>query len=321
MGAIDPGLAADCATVASRWATGPWLAADVQAERGAGVSAPSGSLEAYAVVIDVDNGRSFHFEALVLDDFRRSALHTHPDNARIPNLSSVDPAESRVLESVEFGNRIIRVERISLWTSNPINAVDAVLMTESARSDYSSSTGTNAVASVLLTLPTRAYHTDAADYYRAPGERQLAPFKVNVPLASGESLEENRLEVKALNRKGNEIELRAASGASDCNLVNGSLVNVFMTNIVGFDHACEFIRAEYQVLGPATEGEVSFFFDGQIVSDEGHVFHGLPVHGVLLQSLENRFINLPGDLRGIANYGWARILKTEHRVSDPEEEG
>ena len=94
---------------------------------------------------------------------------------------------------------------------------------------------------------------------------------------------------------------------------------VFMTNITGFDHTCEFTRAEYQVLGPATEGELSFFFDGQIVSDEGHVYHGLPVHGVLLQSLENRFINLPGGVRAIANYGWARILKTEHRITDPEQ--
>jgi len=147
----------------------------------------------------------------------------------------------------------------------------------------------------------------------------LAPFKVNVPLAAGESLEQNALAVKALNRKGIETELRAAVGARNCNLVNGSLVNVFMTNIIGFDHTCEFTRAEYQVLGPATEGEVSFFFDGQIVSDEGHVFHGLPVHGVLLQSLQNAYVNLPGGLRGIANYGWARILKTQSRVSDPEE--
>ena len=319
MGVIDPDLAADCAAIASRWETGQWLASDLQAERGAGVSAPTGSLEAYAVVVDVDRARSFHFEALVLDDFRSSSQHTHPDNARVPNLSSVDPAESRVLENVEFGNRIIRVERISSWTANPINAVDAVLMTESARSDYSSSTGTNAVASVVLTLPTRAYHTDAADYYRAPGERQLAPFKVNIPLAPGESLEQNALTVKALNRKGDEIELKAASDARDCNLVNGSLVNVKMNGIFGFGKTCDFDKAEYQVFGPAIEGEVSFFFDGQIVSDEGHVFHGLPVHGVLLQSLANRFINLPGGLRGIANYGWARILKTQHRVSDPEE--
>jgi hypothetical protein len=319
MGVIDAELAADCDGIAARWASGEWMDQDVTAERGAGVSMPDGSLEGYAAVINVDAGRSFHFEALVLDDFRRSALHTHPDHSRVPSLADVDPPESRVLESVQFGNRVIRVERISSWTANPVNAVDALLMTESARSDYSSSVDINAVASVIMTLPTRAYHTDAEDFYQAESGRQLPPFKVSVPLAAGESLQQNALRVKAVNRKGVETELKAASGARDCNLINGSLVNVFMTNVVGFGHTCEFIRAEFQVLGPATEGEVSFFFDGQIVSDEGHVFHGLPVHGVLLQSLGNRFINLPGGDRGIANYGWARILKTQHRVSDPEE--
>ena len=320
MGAIDADLSADCTAIANRWATGPWRAADTEAERGAGVSAPSGSLEAYAVVIDVDSGQSFHFEALVLDDFRRSALHTHPDNARVPNLASVDPAESRVLENVQFGNRVIRVERISSWTANPINAVDAVLMTESARSDYTSSTEINAVASVLLTFPTRAYHTDAADYYQVPGERQLAPFKVHVPLASGESLEQNKLVVRALNRAGHKIEIKATLGARNCDLVNGSMVRVFMTNFINFDYTCDFVRAEFRVLGAAIEGELSFYFNGQIVSDEGHVFHGLPVHGVLRQKLENGFINLPGGVRGIASYGWARTLKTQHRVTDPEQD-
>jgi hypothetical protein len=316
MGVIDAELANDCAAIAARWATGAWSGTDTTEVRNDGVSAPSGSLEGYAAVIDVSQGLAFHFEALVFDDFRNQPLHTHPDEPRHPGLSDVLPAESRILESVQFANRTILAERVSTWSEDPVNAVDALLMTVTTRADFSSNLDVGAIGSVILVLPTRAYHTDAESFYGNP--RRLDPFKVTVPTRSDENLRDNEVTIKSLDREGLERDLTTNPNATDCDLVNGSLAIVFMINQFGFDRTCEFVISEFRVPDNAQEGEVRLSFDGEIVSDEGHIYRGQPVFGLLLQTLQNQNLPLAGGIQQIANYSWVRSMKSDRSITDPE---
>ncbi|MDJ0653407.1 MAG: hypothetical protein QNJ40_04575 [Xanthomonadales bacterium] len=319
MGTLDPALVSDCDAIAQRWdSNGVWGSGSDEA-RNADIGEPTGGIEGYAVIINTESGRAHQYEALALADFRDAPLHTAPGSGRRPNLSDVQPAESRILETVEFGNRTLLVERVSTWSASPVNAIDALLMTVSARTDYSTSSQLRAVALTVLTFPTRPYHSDHQGYYLdSPDDRSMAPFRVSVPPQAGESLQDNKIAVTAINRKGESFELAPFSNATNCDLINGTVSLVFMTSIIGFDYTCEYYRAEFRVATNAQEGEVKYSLQGEIQSDEGHVYKGLPVYGFVIQSLLNANIDLGGGQIGIANYGWIRALKSERVVTDPD---
>lgn len=314
MGTLDPALAGDCDAIAARWAAGGVWRADPAAD----IGAPAGGVEGYSVIIQTAQGRAHQYEAIALADFRTSALHTNPQSSRQPNLADVQPAESRVLETVAFGNRTLQVERVSTWSEFPVHAVDALLMTTQARTDYSVSPDTKAVTFTALSFPTRPYHVDLQRFYLAAEQPRIAaPFRVSLPRQAGEDPQANRVAVKATNRQGQAFDLAPFPGATNCDQLNGAVALVFMTSTIGFDQPCEYVRAEFRVPTNAVDGEVNYTLEGQIVSDEGHVYSGLPAAGFVFQALLNEQIDLGPGLRGVANYGWARALKVQRKVTDP----
>ncbi|MEM9531002.1 MAG: hypothetical protein AAGA23_08785 [Pseudomonadota bacterium] len=313
MGTLPEELAGDCDAISSRWATGGTWRQDPLAD----LSAPTGGIEGYAIIVNVDNGSAHQFEAIALADFRTSPLHTAPDMDRQPSLADVDPPESRVLETVVFGNRTLQVERVSTWTEFPVHAVDALLMATAARTDYSVSRDTDAQTFTALTFPTRPYHVDAQAFYLPAGQnRVLAPFAVSLPAAGGENKQETEVKVQAQDREGRVFQLSPFAGRPDCNLAQATITTVFMTNTQPFTSPCPFTRAEFRVPNNAADGEVRYGLSGEIISDEGHVFRGLPIVGFVIQTITNNNVDLGNNRVGLANYGWARALKLERDVSD-----
>ncbi|MFK7956430.1 MAG: hypothetical protein AB8B96_10065 [Lysobacterales bacterium] len=314
MGSLDPTLAADCEEISRRWQPdGIWNLTPDQ-----DIQAPGGGLEGYAVLVDVDRGRAHQYEALALEDFRSMPLHTDPLTSRQPSLMDVSPAESRVLETVRFGNRTLQVERVSSWSQTPIHAVDALLMATEARTDYSVSADLRATVFTTLNFPTRAYHVDAGGFYLAQGQsRVLAPFRTSLPLAAEENLTSNVIGVTSVDREGRNFELQPFAGRTNCDLANGAVTTVSMSNTINFSQPCDYIESEFRVPDNAAEGEVRYQLSGEIISDEGHVFSGLPIAGFVIQSLRNERVEIAPGVRGIADYGWARALKIERQVSDP----
>ncbi len=314
MGSLSQELAADCQTIAQRWGDGGSWTTDP----GLDISPPDGGIEGYAVLVNVQAGRAHQYEALALEDFRTQALHTNPISSRQPSLMDVDPAQSRVLETVEFGNRTLQVERVSNWSQTPVHAVDALLMATEARTDFSVAADLRAAALTTLNFPTRAYHVDAQEFYLDQGQsRVLAPFQVSLPLAAGESLADNAIALSSIDREGRGFELLPFAGRSNCDLANGAVTTVAMSNTIGFTVPCSYTEAEFRVPSNAAEGQVRYQLSGEIVSDEGHVFSGLPIAGFVIQSISNDFLDLGPGVRGVANYGWARALKIERQVTDP----
>ncbi len=315
MGAMEPALATDCEEISQRFSDGGiWTTTPNQ-----DLLPPGGGVEGYAILVDVDQGRAHQYEALALEDFRDSALHTHPLTSRQPNLMDVSPAESRVLETVEFGNRTLQVERVSNWSQTPVHAVDALLMATEARTDYSVAANLDATVFTTLNFPTRAYHADVERFYLAQGQdRVLAPFQTSLPLAAAENLEANAIEVTSVDREGRNFTLQPFSGRVNCDLANSAVTTVFMSNTIGFTQPCDYTEGEFRVPNNAMEGEVRYQLSGEIVSDEGHVFSGLPIAGFVIQSIRNTQIDVAPGVRGIADYGWARALKIERQVTDPQ---
>ncbi len=314
MGTLSPTLAGDCAEINARWSPGgAWDLNPAQ-----DIEAPGGGLEGYAVLVQVDAGRAHQYEALALADFRDAPLHTDPFSSRQPNLADVSPAESRVVETVVFGNRTLQVERVSTWSEFPVHAVDALLMATEARADFTASRELDALVFATLNFPTRPYHADAQTFFLpAEQERVLAPFTVSLPPADNETLEQNRLTVSSIDREGAAFDLQPFSGQANCDLANGAVTTVFLSRTIGFTQPCPYTQGIFRVPDNASEGEVRYQLDGEIVSDEGHVFSGLPIAGFVIQSIRNEQIDIRPGTVGVADYGWARALKIERQVTDP----
>ena len=79
---------------------------------------------------------------------------------------------------------------------------------------------------------------------------------------------------------------------------------VAVTNRFNFSRVCELGEAEIFVPDDGTRGQVSLQFTGELVSDEGEVFSGLPVVGYLLQD------TVGGSIAG-ANPVFARPAKRQ----------
>ncbi len=311
LGTVDSEFANDCDAITAAWETGGIWDTDALTS----IGTPSGDLSGYASVIDVQKGLAYQFEPIMLDDFRDRPLHTHPRDPRSPSLADVRPAESRIIQSLEFGNRTVQVERISNWSQVPVHAVDALLMTASLRGDFSTSRQASAFASGVLFTPTRAYHTDVQDYYQLAASRVAEPFKETLPPADG-NLVENQVSVETVNREAQILDLLPPTNSQNCDQINGSLVFLTLTGILGFDFVCEFSEAQFEIKTGFSEGEVAIHFDGRIVSDEGHVFAGWPVYGAMLQILQNTSVPLPNGQTAIGSYSWARPMLSERRVTD-----
>ncbi|MEM9183008.1 MAG: hypothetical protein AAGB27_07610 [Pseudomonadota bacterium] len=314
MGTITAALAGDCAEISARWTNGgAW-----DLDPGQDIEAPGGGLEGYAVLVQVDNGRAHQYEAIALADFRDDSLHTNPFSSRQPNLADVSPAESRVVETVVFGNRTLQVERVSTWSEFPVHAVDALLMATEARADFTAAQELDALVFATLNFPTRPYHADDQTFFLPEGqERVLAPFAVSLPVGTDESLDQNRLTVSSIDREGAAFDLQPFPGQTNCDLANGAVSTVFLSRTIGFTEPCPYTTGIFRVPDNASEGEVRYQLTGEIVSDEGHVFSGLPIAGFVIQSIRNEQIDIRPGTVGVADYGWARALKIERQVSDP----
>lgn len=314
MGTLSTELAGNCAEIDQRWAQGGiWTTTP-----GQDLSAPRGGVEGYAIVVNTEQGRAHQYEALALQNFRTEPLHTDPRSSRQPSLMDVFPAESRVVQNLVFGNQIVRSERISTWSDFPVHAVDALLMATEARTDFSVSPDFGGITFAALNFPTRTYHVDRQGYFLPQGQdRVLEPFKASLPLAPGETLADNIIAVSIIDREGRGFELQPFAGRANCDLANGAVSIIFKSNTIGFTEPCAYTRAEFRVPSNASEGEVRYQLSGELVSDEGDVYQGLPVAGFVIQSITNANIELRPGVEGIANYGWARALKLEREVSGP----
>jgi len=117
------------------------------------VARPSGGLWGTLTLINVNSGQDFTLDAVALEalasrPFFRPPGDPYPDF----NAAEIDPVSVRIAHGHLYR---------SVWT-RPADAVSAVLMRFQWRGEYILDNATSSLTDMVVTLPTRHYHTDAS---------------------------------------------------------------------------------------------------------------------------------------------------------------
>ena len=172
---VDPAVAAavthnagvppNCAILDTNWVVGSGAWDTNPAAANAVLDNPTGGLFGTASLINVAEGVDVGYDAVALDDFRDTPLHTSPGSL-LPSLGSASPASSIVVQ----GGTVFTSD----WTAqNPFNSVSSVFMHDRIYNEYTIESAINADTEWVITFPTKNAYVNNAP---APAE---APFTNN----------------------------------------------------------------------------------------------------------------------------------------------
>ncbi len=305
MGMIPADLASDCDQLTARnQVGGSWFSNGASQGNAVDVTPPTGSLTGWSTMLFTEFGDAYQVPPIVIESFSDRSLHFSPNVQNRPNLSQVNPAVSTRQVATSTGSEI----RTSTWTSLPIHAIDALLMSTSLEGNYSVNESTRATSLLLFFNPTRPYHGDVDGFYLNNSvNRVLAPFTVSNPPQPGESTTSTELMSEALNREG--VPETPSFHSQTCTDYRWAMNEIFILRFVGVYANCS--NGEGAVLVRAADGHIIFDLEGQpITSDEGHIYQGQPSTGYLLEAI--RFDNALSDgSEAETVFAWTRTLNAQ----------
>jgi hypothetical protein len=302
---------AELAALLPTLATKDWLAA------------PENRLSGTSSFVSVATGSSFSAPPTVLRNFRDEPFYANATQDA-PTLADVRPARADVV--LAGGSR-----RTSSFAANPVDAVSAVLMTTQWELDFSISPSLAARTDVVLALPTRRWYVDGARAdppFQHPTRPQGA-FELNVEVfdREGERPADARwkctpaFDVDQLGPVINAPLMRLKFGTESAfyspdaepltyasrdttGCANGGLLPQILPESGFYDGG---VKLQF-IDGPRAPKDTAGF--GRLISDEGHVFRGIPVIGTAA-TLFFAFFEQP---RVLANYGGEQpiVRRTEY---------
>ncbi len=257
MGEIPAELAGDCDAINRRFADGEWSGGGLFLNDS--VSAPGGGLSGISFIKDIDSGRTFALQPTGLADFSDEPMHTVSLRAGRPSLADVIPPQAQI------GGET------ATFAANPINAVEAALMTQQLSAEYHSEEDARAFASALVLLPTRPFHANPG-FYRSftasPFAPDDSPVNGNLVDNTGDLLE----------------DLPAPVAGINCDRYTGAVNFVQLVNFFAFSQPCLLGDAQFFLFDDDVRGLLELPLTGSVTSDEGTVFNGLPAVGHMLQT-------------------------------------
>lgn len=245
-----------------------------------GLRNPTGGLRGNASVVDVSAGRLFGYDAGALQDFRVDptdvprgtsasvVLHT-PSGSIHPSLDDAlsDAALKVAAADLRRGGAPMHVEYPA---GRAIDAVSAVLMTDSLRNDYIVDANAGATTRWIMSMPTRRFYTDEA----IVGTSAIAPFTRVFPKKGDSGASCLTLGYQAYERTG-----KGNSPAQATHKVCGAVSEMPITaaDFSGAGNAAGFSAAGWQRWDLSGESATSSF--AMRPANDGTVFKGLPVLG------------------------------------------
>ncbi|HRQ63393.1 MAG TPA: hypothetical protein PKZ76_00770 [Xanthomonadaceae bacterium] len=259
------------------------------------LTAPADRLRGVVHLVDAAGGTGYSFAPVALARFRDAPVFTTVD-LPYPGLADASPAQARLTFSDG-------VQRTSSFAAAPVQAVSAVLMDIQWDMDFTAESVIAAETDLVLTLPTRPYRDDDGAL--------LAPFRLR-----SELVRDIPTQARVFDREGRIQDPAASPKCTPPPQIQPGPRLDGDLNVIAFgsDGLLESIRARpllwydpgFCNMGPGVPvheriqaGRFSLRFPAdELVSDEGHVFFGIPAIPLAL----SRAVN--GDLGGVrANYG------------------
>ena len=148
------GVPANCAGLATAWSDGAWKGDNPSTS---GIGAPTGGLYGLAYHINVDAAAAFGFEPTTVDDFSTVVNHTNPGTTS-PSVSS---GQTKAVVYHGTGT----TDQYSLYdfgTGNGLDAINAILMTESLSNDVMLNPAIGGQTDWVITFPTKRQSVEGA---------------------------------------------------------------------------------------------------------------------------------------------------------------
>ena len=301
----------DCAGLVEAWSEGGFWVADADTD----MAPPTGGLAGTGWLVSVLAGEAFGYEAVALTDFTTTHLNNEP-GSQLPDLSSGDSTTAVVM--ADDGPTTIEFEQ-------SIDAVSAALTATAVAADFTLEEEVDGQAFMYLTMPTFKHYVSelyagANAVPRGPFAEALtaagAPTSVNLDLVSRNGLRaDSCADINTqLPPSGVNGPVQLVASVSPFLIINEVLFsNPSVTNRIRPDLNSGRIALQF---GPGAEDwfgcsevDVSGVLsvpgvviggprDGEEVS-----VSGLPVVGIMLNSIANGFLTDDIGQRVLSNYG------------------
>jgi hypothetical protein len=165
-GSADAIAAANCGAIAAAWSSGGYWSTDPDAD----LSPPAGGLYGIEYVVDVARGTMFGVDAVAIDGFRSTPLHTAPgDDA--PDLDSASAEADGRYAALVVADGAPR----TLEYADPVDAVSALFMAGSLEGNFTRSPSIGAETDWIVTAPTKRWYVDPA----IAGNAAKPPFETS----------------------------------------------------------------------------------------------------------------------------------------------
>jgi hypothetical protein len=278
------GVPANCGLLRQAWLPGgTWAVNPAES-----VSAPSGGLYGYGVLINVGEGTDASYDAISIDNFSDTVLHTNPGST-LPSLNSGN-LEADIIE----GSTVFE----SILFDRSIDAVSAVLMRDTLMNDYVTEPLIAAETDWVVTFPTKRFYVNGASAPIRPFTTKWDPTtataceRINFRYWDREEKEEGEdldfsptppTPAQTLCYEANVITFNGSDA-----LFSSDRVKRNLNLAAGFDNG-------WMRIG--LEGENRYLL-GEGLQEDTVEFRGLPVVGFAVQ----KYVN--GNLGGLlSNYG------------------
>lgn len=284
------GVPANCQNIVDAWESGgQW-----DTSSGTGMGGTTGNLSGVGYLINVSSGYQISFDATAIDNFWQNSDYTQ-------HTSPLSPYPDLSGGYGELGDRFIalrgsKVSQIirkdgtpltSNW-SNTVDALSAVLMSQSLSNDYNVYRGTASETDWVVTFPTKYLHLDSA---------------FDKPPFISEYTENGACEQTTINYVGGESQVTAGVDFTPENPAVSGAELCWSTNRVTFNNSSLFgsgdVLSNLNVDEPAGRATM-YFLLRVLVSEDSHYYSGLPFIGFAANVAKNGTLNNGSVL---ANYG------------------
>ena len=318
------GVPNDCGLLRNTWAQSPrgtWLDNSgyqlLDWDEGApGVDGRvAGGLYGYGLVINVNDGSAYGYDAVAIDDFRSAGtdaggLHARPGSEN-PSLSNAEPA------ATIFDGE----EAVTYSFDTGVDAVSALFMSTDIMNDYVADPGRNAKTDWVVTMPTKRFYVQGTSLVGGAADR---PFWNNWDPENSRACE--TISFNVLDREEAfvpDAEIGSGFSPEPPQAAQPSYSLCTEVSIISFGdesalYASERINHGFSSHYDEGWAEVNFESAGRWIQADALVggglepvqFGGLPVIGFAAQKVQN------GTLQGgiLANYGAAVKHKSERTI-------
>ncbi|CAH9014756.1 hypothetical protein [Candidatus Nitrosacidococcus sp. I8] len=321
------GIPNNCQALTDAWNQGAWVDG-VISDHTAGVSSPTGGLTGTGIIVNVAQGTSYSIKPIVIDHtfYNIGAVNHLPPQVYGPDFSSADITSQIIKDKVITTNWSGVGQSFSGYTNNPnqeaiirgnptqgVNAVSAILMSNTVFNQVTIDPSLAGETSWILTFPTKWYYTPLNNLSSNAG---IAPFTSSF----GATGAPENIGITLFDREEGKKQATLFSISTSATNVLPWAVNIFSysqdseTNIpLSTSNLESSIVTGEEVFNGWVKAHLATDLHQQLKAKDGTIYYGLPVTGFSVQQFKSSY----ADTTSFFSSSYAHSFQSCISTADP----